>query len=152
MKQPNKNCVQCGKAFYTPPCLERIKFCSSKCYHENRKTWKLSDEWKQKISDSVKKNLPSTAWKKGQHFSPETEFKKGERLEENHPRWKGGKTSYRRIAKRNKNWICEQCGKKEKLHVHHINENRNNNNIENLMILCCKCHMILHKGKLPDGV
>ena len=39
--------------------------------------------------------------RKGQHFSPATEFKKGEHMGANHPNWKGGE------VKR----ICQYCGK-----------------------------------------
>jgi len=38
---------------------------------------------------------------------------------------------------------CEMCGYKEHLEilqVHHIDGNRKNNKLENLMILCPNCH------------
>ena len=35
------------------------------------------EEIRIKRAEGTKKNLPRTAWKKGQHFSPQTEFKKG---------------------------------------------------------------------------
>lgn len=61
-----KNCVECNKEFSKPPSLARIKFCCDACYRMNRRRWKLSDEWKKNISEGTKKNLPSTAYKKGQ--------------------------------------------------------------------------------------
>jgi len=64
VKQPNKICKQCGKAFYQPPCLSRIKYCSKECYYIAKKGLKQSANWKENISKGVKKNLPSTAWKK----------------------------------------------------------------------------------------
>lgn len=48
------------------------------------------------------------------------------------------------IRKRD-NHTCQKCGKensKEKLSIHHINYNKKNNNIENLISLCRKCHSI----------
>ena len=42
---------------------------------------------------------------------------------------------------------CEKCGKTGKLDIHHIDENPNNNNLENLMCLCRSCHMKAHRSK-----
>lgn len=41
---------------------------------------------------------------------------------------------------------CEKCGyaKYEILHVHHIDRNRNNNNLENLALVCPNCHYEEH--------
>lgn len=142
--------MECGKPFYKPPCLARIKFCSNDCYWNNRRKWKLPEEWKKKISKGVKKNLPSTAYKKGQRPSPNTEFKKGENLGKEHPRWAGGIGSYKTIVQKNKSWKCEYCESLENLHVHHVDKNRNNNEINNLMVLCHKCHMGEHK-RLRNG-
>ena|SRR3990167_540083 len=57
--------------------------------------------------------------------------------------WKGGISST--FAKSLKNKIkCEQCGSKKKLHIHHKDHNRKNNVIENIAILCSKCHIGYH--------
>lgn len=42
---------------------------------------------------------------------------------------------------------CEKCGKTGKLDIHHIDENPNNNNLDNLMCLCRSCHMKIHHPK-----
>jgi hypothetical protein len=42
---------------------------------------------------------------------------------------------------------CEKCGKTGKLDIHHIDENPNNNNLDNLMCLCRSCHMKTHHPK-----
>lgn len=39
---------------------------------------------------------------------------------------------------------CYFCRKKENIHIHHIDKNRNNNHAKNLVILCCGCHRKLH--------
>lgn len=41
---------------------------------------------------------------------------------------------------------CEKCGydKKEILHVHHKDRNRNNNNLSNLELICPNCHYENH--------
>ena len=42
---------------------------------------------------------------------------------------------------------CEVCGKKGKNKVHHIDKNRNHVGVRNLMVLCKKCHGVIHKKK-----
>lgn len=47
---------------------------------------------------------------------------------------------------------CEKCGYdecKEILGIHHIDENRNNNKRENLLILCPNCHSLIHRKHIP---
>ena len=66
------------------------------------------------------------------------------------------------LAKRSKG-LCELCGTVRKHtmahHIHHIDETGNtswykaigyktNNNINNLILLCCKCHFDVHKDKI----
>jgi len=105
-------------------------------------------------------------WNKGLEglrLSPETEFKKGQtpwnkNIEytqiqwDKHPNFKGGKKSYVKMVKRLKlKPVCEACGKSEedfgrRMHVHHIDTNRENNKLNNISILCVKCHNNLHKN------
>jgi 5-methylcytosine-specific restriction endonuclease McrA len=37
--------------------------------------------------------------------------------------------------------VCVSCGSTERLEIHHIDRNRNNNDAENLQILCHSCHL-----------
>lgn len=46
----------------------------------------------------------------------------------------------------NKNRICEKCWAVENLQVHHINKHHSDNRLQNLMLVCGKCHRELHKG------
>lgn len=60
-----------------------------------------------------------------------------------------GKFSYRDRALRTYGEKCSYCGyDKEKLllDVHHIDENRENNSIENLIPLCVMCHAKVTRG------
>ncbi len=68
----------------------------------------------------------------------------------NHPNWKGGENAYRDMALRsNLARICKRCGQKDErlLAVHHIDENRKNNILSNLVWLCYNCHYLIHKDK-----
>ena len=40
---------------------------------------------------------------------------------------------------------CEECKSFFDLLVHHIDENRQNNSYDNLLVLCTSCHAIVHK-------
>jgi len=40
---------------------------------------------------------------------------------------------------------CEQCGQLYNLLVHHIDQNRSNNEFNNFQVLCTSCHAIVHK-------
>ena len=59
-------------------------------------------------------------------------------------------STYRPFAFRNYKHECAVCGWQEDediLEVHHIDENRDNNNLENLIILCPTCHRKLSSHK-----
>lgn len=69
--------------------------------------------------------------------------------------WDNAKTSYRKRALKAQGEKCAICGWDEDvdvLEVHHIDENRNNNYLDNLLVLCPICHKKLttHKYKLQD--
>ena len=71
----------------------------------------------------------------------------------NNPNWKDGlklDSRYRRLAFENYKHECYLCrfNKKYALVVHHIDENRNNNKLDNLIILCANCHYGVHYGDL----
>jgi hypothetical protein len=66
-------------------------------------------------------------------------------------RWIDSKRWYILGALRKYNYKCAKCGATKKLHVHHLDGNgttkpyeEQNNNIDNLIVLCCKCHRIEH--------
>lgn len=60
-----------------------------------------------------------------------------------------GINNYREIAFDAYEHECANCGyndHKEALDVHHINHDRSDNRIENLVILCVICHRLIHRG------
>ena len=48
---------------------------------------------------------------------------------------------------------CENpdCHFKETIHIHHIDMNKNNNNLNNLIVLCLNCHQKAHHGTLTTS-
>lgn len=84
-------------------------------------------------------------WKKGQHFSPKTEFQKINDYDETvrHPRYKDGIWSYRKFIKSK----CEDCDATDNLRVHHLDKNRHNNRLDNLKTLCHDCHWNYHRDR-----
>ena len=52
-----------------------------------------------------------------------------------------------RLIKNNNADTCEICGKIGKMDIHHIDENPQNNNPDNLQVLCRSCHMKIHRPR-----
>lgn len=52
----------------------------------------------------------------------------------------------RKFVKELYNNECFYCAGKEDLHIHHIDQNPNNNDIENLELVCWLCHYSKHPG------
>jgi hypothetical protein len=89
-----------------------------------------------------------------------SESRIGRKVGERNPSWKGGvadwdyaagwKVIARKIRDRDR-WTCQRCHEQRQrwgnsLHVHHIDENKLNNDPTNLISLCSKCHRSAHRG------
>lgn len=48
--------------------------------------------------------------------------------------------------------VCNACGTTENLVVHHIDGDRSNNVLDNLIPVCKSCHQNIHMKKNPPGV
>ena len=73
---------------------------------------------------------------------------------EDNPNWKGGVADYpnhgamkrnRLIKLKQADCKCEVCGEPAN-GIHHIDGSRDNHALDNLVVLCKKCHWILHTG------
>jgi 5-methylcytosine-specific restriction endonuclease McrA len=42
------------------------------------------------------------------------------------------------------NDTCQKCGTRQHIHIHHIDGDKTNSTIENLIVLCNSCHIKLH--------
>lgn len=57
--------------------------------------------------------------------------------------------NYRAAALKHYGASCQRCGYSKNIaaiHVHHVDRNRNNNDLNNLEVLCANCHAIEHWG------
>ena len=108
--------------------------------------------------------LPYDVWNKGKHLSEEHKQKISENHSDfsgrNHWNWQGGKSFEpyspefneelkERIRNRD-NYRCQICGISENelnyaLCIHHIDEDKKNNSLTNLISLCISCHMKKHR-------
>jgi len=71
-----------------------------------------------------------------------------QRRGENHPNWKGAEATYRAsMLREGPPPVCQRCGLTDLrvLTVHHLDENRSNNRLENLVWLCYNCHHLVHQ-------
>lgn len=152
---PNKKCRVCDSIFYAKPNHLKKgwgKYCSRACKGRDQikgkfvKCHSCGDEvWR------VPKELRKS--KSGRYFcskSCQTKWRNKQFIGSKHANWRGGEYTYHRIMK---NYgiapKCTDCGiiDKRVLLIHHIDYNRKNNDISNLMWLCRNCHYIIHKGK-----
>lgn len=81
-------------------------------------------------------------------------YNHSKRREINHPLFRTGEYVYERLreeVRKRDNYTCQMCNKdltninNNYRHVHHIDHNRLNYKIENLILLCISCHMRHHK-------
>ena len=104
---------------------------------------------------------PAHVFQPGVHYSPATEFKKGRIMPDSEISW-GAKSSLwidgrsfypytpefnsqhkRRIKDRDR-YRCQNCDESSQLCVHHIDADKTNNAMDNLVTLCRLCHRGFH--------
>ena len=59
-------------------------------------------------------------------------------------------TEFKNKLKIQRGYKCEKCGKvtvKSDLQIHHKNHNEGDNQIDNLMVVCVKCHQQIHRAE-----
>ncbi len=158
-------CDICDKEF--SKCRSAVKrtkhdYCSIFCYRKAKHT----EEHKNKIREGVKRNLPKTAYKKGN--IPWTKGRvRHEMLGEKHPLWKGGRTrhNFGYIYIHSPDHPFRDCNNRVLEHrlvmeknlgrylsknevVHHMNHVKDDNRIDNLMLISTNSeHIKLHSRK-----
>lgn len=150
---PKIKCKVCKKEFYAKPShLKRgwSNCCSIKCRTQRQKigefvNCEICGKGIWKTPKDFKKS------KSGKFFcskSCQTKWRNVQYSGENHALWQGGEYVYRDLMLNSNNkQICNKCGEKDLrvLVVHHLDKNRKNNDISNLVWLCRNCHHLVHK-------
>lgn len=149
---PFVNCRICSKDFYAKPSWIKNgkgKYCSAKCsalskmkgtivkcFTCNREVYKsLKDLKNSKSKNYFCSKKCSLKWNTSLHTGADS------------PNWRGGKSSYKKILSRDKiEKVCTLCRKDNPriLSVHHLNLDRNSNDVKNLVWLCQNCHFLVH--------
>lgn len=152
----NKFCEACQKEFYVPTYrIETAKFCSIECQNHKQyeryffecKNCKKSCE-SSPSRRNYNKKFCSLECKNAKKQS-EKERRSNTRAYNNKVRGFSSSRQLRRWIWEFKEKRCEVCGFDEYdfcLDIHHIDENPQNNDLENLVILCVICHRKHHKG------
>lgn len=130
---------------------------------EALKKRKYSKEHRRKIGEATKKRIVSKETKEkisktrlGLRHSEETKEKIGRaKIGKLNPSWQGGisfepygiefNNNLKKEIHRRDNYTCQECGFTQeqlgyKLSVHHIDYNKQNNEVNNLISLCKSCH------------
>lgn len=143
-------CKACKKVFFVPRCLKNKKYCSWRCYHRRRnhpiikicimcrkkfKTYRGVNEHKccsWKCRTNWIKSINNPNYRHGLGYLPySNEFSK----------------SLKNKIKIRDHVSCKLCNNsRRELHIHHIDGNKFNNNINNLITLCNKCHYKTYKN------
>lgn len=147
-----RSCKTCKRTFKVKPsCIKRGNglFCSRSCHFEYSRKGKMvpcgvcgKETYKQR--KALKKS------KSGKFFcgkSCQTKWRNQQYIQEEHPNWKDGTHSYRGVMHRGGVLpVCRLCELSDErvLAVHHLDKNRKNNNLDNLVWLCHNCHHLVH--------
>ncbi|HLN19359.1 MAG TPA: HNH endonuclease [Patescibacteria group bacterium] len=142
-RKPNASCLVCGKDVYRRPIeIKRNNgrvFCSVACYGKSCR--------KETPCLICGKPILAGFHRKTCSRSCSNKYREGIKYKLNSPRDKvktQGLLKIRLLKIRGKK--CERCGfgKYEILQVHHKNKNRNNNDLDNLELICPNCHSEEH--------
>lgn len=152
-----KVCTECCVDFWVPKHrVERTKTCSLECRGKSAQNRiKAKCAWCGKEHEKTESKAKLS--KSGLLFcsrSCKDEAQQIGGLKEIQPAHYGtGKFEYRTRAFRHYKAECSKCGyneKKKMLDVDHIDSNRENNELDNLQVLCVWCHAEKTRASWPD--
>ena len=159
LKTIPKNCLFCGTLFQASMGEHKrgnAKFCSHSCCSKNTHKKQKESKTPNVVCALCGKHFyrPPAKIKAARHFlqfccrAHKDEAQRIGGIKEIQPAHYGnGNRTYRAKAFRSMPKQCSKCGYMkypEILLVHHLDGNRDNNNISNLIVLCSTCHDETH--------
>lgn len=140
-KPKDRSCRKCNETFLaTGPSSVHCPICAPEIHKEKSKI--SNDKYRREKGVDVGVGSGGKQKQGSEHYSYRNQY----RLSENY-----GTGNYRKRAREVKGNTCEKCSitldftVKWSWCVHHKDKDRTNNNIDNLELLCRKCHAIEHK-------
>ena len=160
MKIIEKTCLNCDNTFKTTLTEHKRgngKYCSRSCtanYYQKTKPKPVSNVKCAFCNKEFYKNISKiNNSKSGLHFCCRDHKDRAQRLggikeiQPSHYGTANGKYNYRKRAMEQYGEQCQNCHYNEYvqiLQVHHIDKNRDNNDLSNLKVLCPNCHELAH--------
>ncbi len=152
-KAIRKNCICCGKEFLVRASwADRQVYCSRDCAHKNSQrrivvTCGYCGKSFEKVSSKLSNSKSGLYFCCREHKDRAQSLKGGiKEIMPEHYDTGDGKYNYRVRAFKeyeHKCAVCGWCEDERVLEVHHIDEDRTNNDVINLIILCPICHKYL---------
>lgn len=150
-------CDNCENEFYRPARFSKklLHFCSVKCFGiYNRKTISLKcDNCGKEFGRKASRNRSKHGFNFCSRLCKDTAQRIGgiNKIQPDHYGKSNGVYNYRERALFEFGEKCEHCGYNkyvELLDVHHIDGDRSNNLIDNLIVLCVMCHASVTRNLL----
>ena len=153
-----KKCEICLKEFFPKPSNVRVgwgRFCSSTCHYLSARKGKMvyCDQCKKEIYRNQTKLAVSRSGKFFCTKSCQTKWRNKYFSGKKHANWISGESTYRDVLLNNNiKQICRRCKNKDHrvLVVHHMDHDRKNYEVRNLLWLCHNCHFFIHYDKLEE--
>lgn len=145
-------CKYCGKHFYVKPSHRKSGkgiYCSRRCSDLGGRRGQVvsCEQCRDEFYASPKQIRRSKSKKFFCSKICYLKYKAIHYVWSGHPMWKTGESAYYDTMRRIRKPICNRCKirKIRVLVVHHVDKNRKNNVLSNLVWLCRNCHFLVHK-------
>ncbi len=149
-------CKYCNIEFFIQPRSLKVgqgKYCSRQCHYLDIRMGKIINCF---VCDKeVYKNPAQLEHSKSRKYfcskSCQARWRNIQYSGSKHKNWKDGKQAYKSVLSRHHiSAICKLCGDEDRriLAIHHLDQDRTNNNVTNLTWLCHNCHYLVHHDKV----
>lgn len=149
-------CLYCGKEFSTKQFFldkGQGKYCSRECGYAKRRKGRVYP-CALCGKETYKTVTQINRYQSGKYFCSkpcQTTWRNTQFVGNKHANWKDGHYAYKSVLSRaGIPPICIMCGSNDSrvLAVHHRDQNRKNNAVENLVWICHNCHHLVHYHKV----